>query len=130
MQNSIILIDTNILMRYLLRDNEEQFSAAYDLIENNECVVLTNILQEVLYVLNGPVYNIDRAELKDAIEKTFDSVTYVDQEIIREALNVYNEKPKLDFPDCMLVAYKRLFDSAVSTFDEKLIQKLKKEGQR
>ena len=44
--------------------------------------------------------------------------------MIETALDIYLEKPKLDFIDCLLVSYNRQFEIGVFSFDKKLNQKL------
>lgn len=124
MEDKIVLIDSNVLIRYFLKDDIEQYNKALNLIENNTCYVLSNVVQEVLYVLCGPIYNIPRKEVIKAIKNSFKDIYYIDRQMIETALDIYLEKPKLDFVDCLLVSYNRQFEIDVFSFDRKLNQKL------
>ncbi len=55
----MILLDTNYILRYLLRDNEKMFRASQKVIGNQHCFVLESVLAEVVYVLSG-VYNVPK----------------------------------------------------------------------
>lgn len=124
MEDKIVLIDSNVLIRYFLKDDIEQYNKALYLIENNTCYVLSNVVQEVLYVLCGPIYNIPRKEVIKTIKNSFKDIYYIDRQMIETALDIYLEKPKLDFVDCLLVSYNRQFEIDVFSFDKKLNQKL------
>ena len=124
MEDKIVLIDSNVLIRYFLKDDIEQYNKSLYLIENNTCYVLSNVVQEVLYVLCGPIYNIPRKEVIKAIKNSFKDIYYIDRQMIETALDIYLEKPKLDFVDCLLVSYNRQFEIDVFSFDRKLNQKL------
>ena len=56
------LIDTNIILRYLLEDDIKFTSQAEEIIENNNVTVLTEVICEVVYVMQK-VYRIDRKEI-------------------------------------------------------------------
>ena len=126
MQNDdITLLDANVLLRYFLKDDEKQYKEAYQIIDEKSCFVLTNILQEVIYVLCGTVYQLPRKDVVNAVIQSFSDINYNECETVECALHLFAEKPKTDFPDCMLLAYHLLYDIDVSTFDQKLKKRLK-----
>ena len=47
----MILLDANYILRYLLRDNEEMYLIAEEIILNNAYMVLNEVVAEVVYVL-------------------------------------------------------------------------------
>ena len=56
MSEGSLVIDTNAVLRYLLRDNEKQYIVTNDLFEaikigNKKAVLLESVLTECLYVL-------------------------------------------------------------------------------
>ena len=115
------LLDANIILRYLLRDNEEMFDEAVEIIENRECLILGEVLAEVVYVLNG-YYNVPR----DAVSQTL--ATLLDQpnlhcndrrEVYLRALRIFAEN-SLDYVDCLLCAFGEKMP--VATFDKKLLK--------
>ena len=53
-ENSYIL-DANAVLRYLLKDVEEQFLTVKSLIQTDKCIVSLEVLSEVCYVLEGGI---------------------------------------------------------------------------
>ena len=47
----MIVIDTNIILRYLLEDNEELSKKAIEIIDNNQIFIPTEVIVEASYVL-------------------------------------------------------------------------------
>ena len=120
---NIKLIDANVILRYLLDDNEELSRKAKNLIDraiNLEVEILVKeiVLAEVVYVLEK-FYKVNRKEIADVLE-TFISLRGIkteNKENIQKALKTYSEK-KLDFVDCILCAMGKDYD--IGTFDKKL----------
>ncbi|PSB18310.1 PIN domain-containing protein [Phormidesmis priestleyi ULC007] len=66
-------LDTNVILRYLLRDNEEQWQLADQYINNaldttETCFINNIVLCEVVWVLRSG-YKLSRSELIDTVEK-------------------------------------------------------------
>ena len=59
------LIDANVILRYLLRDNDEMSQRAKTIIEAG-AFTLPEIIAEVVYVLKG-VYSVPRDEIADTL---------------------------------------------------------------
>ncbi len=74
------LIDTNVLLRYLLRDNEEMFQSATRIIKNG-AFTLPEILAEVVYVLRG-VYHFERQKISESLLKILDDVDVEPYEVM------------------------------------------------
>lgn len=47
------ILDANAILRFLLRDNEEQFQQVRDCINRKHCYVTLEVIAEVNYVLEG-----------------------------------------------------------------------------
>jgi predicted nucleic-acid-binding protein len=57
----LIAIDTNVLLRYLLWDDEAQAIKASALISGSQAVLLTDIvLVETIWTLTGKKYRLDK----------------------------------------------------------------------
>lgn len=100
---------------------------AVDKIINSEaCFVPTEVIAEIVYVLNG-VYKVPRAEITDAVLGFLDmkNIQSSDEDSIEIALNSFSGT-KLDFVDCMLVGYSDIDENMVFTFDKELKRYLKK----
>ena len=60
------VLDANIILRYLLNDNEKMASEAEAIIKNMPVQVNIEIVAEVIYVLKG-VYHVGRAEIRQCL---------------------------------------------------------------
>ena len=116
----MIIVDTNILLRYLLEDNEELSPKAIEIIDNNEIFIPTEVIVEASYVLKK-VYNVEKEKIYEAIKLLLDmdDVNFQNKNTIEIAFKIYSEK-NLDIVDCMLFAYNRNENYDIKTFDKKL----------
>lgn len=123
----MILLDANYILRYLIRDNEEMYKISEETILTNACMVLNEVVAEVVYVLEK-VYRVPRGELVDALS-SFLSLANISmiakKSDVLKALNFYEEK-KIDFVDGYLCALKDEYE--VKTFDKKLLKCCQKLG--
>ena len=60
----MVLIDANILLRYVLNDHPKLSPKTKDAILDNDILILTQVIAEVIYVLKG-VYQFAREEIAD-----------------------------------------------------------------
>ncbi|MFK0573794.1 PIN domain-containing protein, partial [Endozoicomonas sp.] len=68
----MIAIDTNILLRYLLGDDEQQSPKANRLMNGSRKVLITDVvLVETLWTLRGKRYNLKKTALVEVIQKLF-----------------------------------------------------------
>jgi len=121
------LVDANIILRYMVRDIEEQTIKAKEILENRYIEIPFEVIAEVVYVLED-VYKITRLEIKTGIAKLFKyrNIETVDLEVLLEALDIFVET-RLDFVDSILLSYKRIRSIEVHTFDKKLKKLLTKD---
>ncbi|MCM1335333.1 MAG: PIN domain-containing protein [Bacteroides sp.] len=114
------VIDANIILRIILRDDEALFERAKSAVRSEKCIVLNEIAAEVVYVLNK-VYKIDRKELAEAVLEILDieNISPNEPEVLKAALKIYGEK-FLDFADCLLIGYHSVYGYEICTFDKKL----------
>ncbi len=119
------IVDANVILRYLLNDHTEMSIRAADILENNEIYVPTEVIAEVVYVLEK-VYRVTSADISNSLQKLIGSckIKLVDKEVIIAALKLYSEQ-KLDFVDTILCSYAKVRNYEVHSFDKKLNQLLK-----
>ncbi|MGG6431541.1 PIN domain-containing protein [Anoxybacillus sp. D401a] len=119
------IVDTNIVLRYLLNDHDDLSAKAAMIIENNKVLLPNEIVVEVVYVLEK-VYKVKNDEICDTLLELFryDNIDVDDMEILEEALILFKER-RLDFVDTLLYAYNKVKGYEVYTFDKKLNQLLK-----
>lgn len=119
-----ILVDTNVVLRYLLRDNEAQAQIAKELIEGG-AHLLPVVLMESSHVLRT-FYGIDRPQIAKQLLIVLHWVEIENKDVMIRAVEIFAET-KLDFVDCILAAYHELKNATVFTFDKKLNNQLKRE---
>ena len=120
------LIDANIILRYLLHDNEQQRVLADEAIKAGSFTTI-EVIAEVVHVLSR-VYKVSRAEISWAIHCVLLDVKVENLKSLRYALGLFNQTT-LDFVDCLLVAYHKVADVEILSFDKKLNSALEKEFQ-
>lgn len=111
-------VDANILLRYILNDNEEQAEKAEKIIEAGEAYVLPEVLAEVVYVLTK-VYEKDRKDVAAYLLRLLKLLVVENQNLISKTLSIFAET-RLDFVDCILCAHSILYKKEIMTFDKKL----------
>jgi len=121
----MIIVDTNIILRYLLQDSEELSSKAIEIIDNNEIFIPTEIIVEVSYVLKK-VYNVEKEKIYETINLllNMEDIKFQNRETIEMAFKIYSEK-NFDIVDCMLFSYNRNEKYDIKTFDKKLNKLIK-----
>lgn len=120
------LIDTNILLRFLLQDHDVLSKKANEIIDKHDAVCLNGVIYEVIHVLQS-VYQIERKTIADNLLILFkdDIILGENKAVITRALQVYQET-SLDFIDCLLIAYRLIDNHDILSFDKKLINYLKR----
>ena len=111
------LLDTNVLLRYILNDNEEMSRIASELIDGTVYTV-PEVLAEMAYVL-AKVYKANRADIATFLSAIVNDVDVEPAHVVEKAIEVYRDN-NLDFMDCMLVAYNKVEGTKVFTFDKKM----------
>lgn len=123
MQGNNCILDANAVLRFLLRDNEEQFIQIRTTIQSNNCYVTLEVLAEVCYVLEG-VYQVTREDIVSIFRKLNNDVIVLNADILLRGLEIFDKAPKLDFVDCLLYGYKWEKGINIVTFDKKLQKRL------
>jgi len=124
-EKNILLIDTNIILRYLLNDNLQQSLVARKTIENEQILVITQVIAECIYVLEK-VYRAERSDIAENIKKiiSMKNIELENKELIHLVINEYGVS-NLDFVDLLLWANNKLFGFEIKTFDKPLAKKLR-----
>ena len=107
-------LDTNVILRYLTRDDEAKAEACYRLFQRvregkEELVACEAIVTEVVYVLSSPraPYRLNHREIRDRLLPilTLRSLRIPQKQVYIRALDVYAASPALDFEDALAVAH-------------------------
>ena len=86
---------------------------------------LPEVLAEVDHVLRT-FYNVERKDIAEQLFKALELIEVERPTIMFRAVEIF-AKTKLDFVDCILVAYHELENVEVFSFDRKLNKQLKQE---
>ncbi|MBD2605712.1 type II toxin-antitoxin system VapC family toxin [Scytonema hofmannii FACHB-248] len=119
----MIGVDTNILVRYLTKDDEQQWQKAVEIIEGGEqCFIANIVLCELVWVLRGKPYEFSRAEIGKTIEMMLQCPVFEleNSSLVYQALHRF-QQGKADFSDYLIGAIaQQLGCSKIVTFDRKL----------
>lgn len=118
-------VDTNVLIRFLVRDDEAQFEKARKLIKREiaagrRVFVSQLVLLETEWVLRSR-YSLSKPQIIEIVSGLLDTtdVRFEDEPAIEEALFTWKEAAA-DFADCLIGAKnRRLGCRATATFDAK-----------
>ncbi|MEI6483661.1 MAG: type II toxin-antitoxin system VapC family toxin [Betaproteobacteria bacterium] len=121
-------IDTNVLVRFLLRDDEAQFQKANKLIQREVTagrgvLVSQLVLLETEWVLRSR-YGFSKIQLLEVIASLLDTrdIQLEDEQSVEEAIYQWKEA-NADFADCLIAArHRRLGCSATATFDARAVK--------
>lgn len=114
-------VDTNLLVRLLVRDDAAQVAAAESFIENGAWVSHL-VLAETLWVLDA-VYERKPKQIAKAIEPLLShtQLTLQDADVIVSALDRFRARPSLGFSDCLVLEIARKAGHLpLGTFDKGL----------
>ena len=117
------LIDTNLIVRYLVQDHEKQARAAgrlFDACDRGDVVIvmLPVVLAECVFVLES-FYRHSRTDIASALARLISSpgVEISEVTVHLDALKRYKEA-KTHFVDCLIAATAVAKNVPVSTFDQ------------
>ena len=117
------LVDTNLIVRYLVQDQEKQAQAAgevFDACDRGEAVVvvLPAVLAECVFVLES-LYEHARGDIASALSTLISSraVEIEAPGMHLDALDRY-KKTKVHFVDCLIAASSAGEGTPVATFDK------------
>ena len=95
----MIAADTNVLLRYLLRDDEAQAARADAVFDAGETVLITDVvLAEAVWTLSGRKYRLAKTDLVAVIEQLFSepNIRFEDDQVVWRALQAYKNAAVAD----------------------------------
>ena len=100
-------IDTNVLVRLIVRDDPEQVRAA-EAFTSNGAWISRLVLAETLWVLDA-VYDRTSEQIATAIERLLDhtDLALENADVVRAALEQFRNRPALSFSDCLVLEIAR-----------------------
>jgi predicted nucleic-acid-binding protein len=119
----VIGLDTNVIVRYLTKDDETQWQQSTKIIQSGEQLFISNIvLCEIVWVLRGSPYKYSEPEILSALEAMLQTATFEfeNRSVAYQALQQTKEG-RADFPDYLIGAIAHQVGcSETVTFDRKL----------
>ena len=116
-------LDTNILIRYLTKDDEAQFQKAVEIIrENQPCFIANIVLCELVWVLRGQLYKFSKDEIINTLEAMLNSSVFEfeNPSAVYQAIE-RTKQGRADFSDYLIGAIARQKGCTETiTFDKKL----------
>lgn len=120
-----IFVDTNVFLRFFVRDVESFYHKAKDLFEKAESgqVKLETsdmVIAEIVWVLES-YYDFSRLEIKEVVETILETknLKVTNHSRVKETIDFYSSG-KMDFIDAYNIAYiKSKYFKRVATFDVK-----------
>jgi predicted nucleic-acid-binding protein len=126
-----IFVDTNMFLRFFVRDVESFYKKAKELFENAENGKLkleTNemVIAEIIWVLES-YYDFSKIEIRDVVDTILETknLKVSNHMRVKEAIELYASK-NIDFIDAFNISYikaKQL--KYIATFDKKILKELK-----
>lgn len=114
-------VDTNVLLRLLVRDDARQVEAAEAFVAPGAWVSHL-VLAETVGVLDA-VYERSAAQIGSAIDMLLShaELTIQDSDVVSAALGRFRSRPSLGFSDCLVVEIARKAGHLpLGTFDQRL----------
>ena len=120
------LLDTNILLRYLLQDLPAQGAVARSLIESEQEWYLTDVvLAEVGFALQS-FYKVPRANVVDIlcelVTRQNIQVYGLDRQLVWDALRECRASHRISYADALVAAVARKEQATLFTFDARFPQ--------
>jgi predicted nucleic-acid-binding protein len=114
-------VDTNVLVRLLVRDDRVQTAAAEDFVSGGAWVSHV-VLVEAIWVLTS-VYGAPRRRVATALEMLLDhrDLAIQDSDVVAAALEHYTKRATVGFSDCLVLEIaRRAGYTPLGTFDRHL----------
>jgi len=114
-------VDTNVLVRLVVRDDVRQVEAAETFVAKGAWVSLL-VLAEMVWVLDA-AYELERARIAMAVEMLLchSDLTIQDADVVEAALSHFRKHAKVGFSDCLVLEIaKKAGHTPLGTFDRAL----------
>lgn len=122
----VYCVDTNVFLRFILKDNDLLFKKASELLEKAskgkvQLFTPSIVIFEMFFVLRS-IYNLSKEEIVENLESILSSsyVRFEDLKNIQHALSIYEKHPALSLVDCFLLVKSEAEGAELFTFDKKL----------
>jgi predicted nucleic-acid-binding protein len=121
----IVSIDTNVLVRFLVKDDPQQCAAAKDLFTRQACFIPESVLLESEWVMRA-VYGAEPSSIANGYRALLrmGNVLFPDAELLRQGLDWFEDG--FDFADALHLA--RSEGYPMKTFDANFVKRASAHG--
>ena len=115
-------LDTNIILRFLLRDMPDQSPRAIAVIKGSQCYVTDTVITETVFVLEK-IYRAPRNYIAASL-KPFLSFPNLECNfsLLTDMFDLYEKHPSLSIIDCYLAVEAEAVGNQLVTFDQMLLK--------
>lgn len=115
-------LDTNVILRFLLRNIPDQTAKAISALAHSRCYVTDVVITEIIYVLEK-VYEAPRKEIAIALSSFLSLPNLVcNSDLLGEMIDLYEKRSSLSIIDCYAAVESGLSGNQLITFDAKLLR--------
>jgi predicted nucleic-acid-binding protein len=119
----MITIDTNVVVRYLIKDDAIQAQLAIELFKNNRCFILKTVILETVWVFSSKQgYALARDVIVSRIQHLLKLPSVVIEDVNSIILALHWYTLGMDFADALHLASSLPTEQFV-TFDKKMVNK-------
>lgn len=119
----MIGLDTNVLVRYITKDNEQQWKKAVQLIESGQpCFISNIVLCELVWVLRSQPYHFKKEEILQVLEVMLQTPVFQfeNRSVVYSSLQ-RTKQGRADFSDYLIgTLAQQAVCNETATFDRKL----------
>ena len=119
------LPDTNVIVRYLMKDDEAQYSKAKEFFDkvksgSSKAIIIESVIAECIYVLTK-FYKVPRSTAAESLSDIlhYRGIANDDQKELIRALALFSER-NIDIVDCILCVKAANADVSLFSFDDDL----------
>src|SRR4030066_513886 len=118
----MVVIDTNIICRFLLKDDPTLYKKAQSIITHQDIYLDAIIIAETIWVLTK-LYHLPKADVIEKIRDLlfFAKSTLKEKQLINQTLSIYYSHP-ISFVDAWLIATCQHYQVPLAIFDKKLVK--------
>jgi len=119
------LPDTNVIVRYLMKDDEVQYSKAKEFFDkvkhgSSKAIIIESVIAECIYVLTK-IYKVPRITAAESLSDIlhYRGIANDDQKELINALTLFSER-NIDIVDCILCVKAANAEVSLFSFDDDL----------
>ena len=121
------IIDTNLIIRYLINDQPTHYKKArdfFDLVKLGKikAILEQTVFTETILVLNN-IYERPRDKISQTLSSllSYKGIYNYEKEVLLDSLSIYSAT-NLHIVDCIILAKTKLQEIAIQSFDQELLK--------